>query len=179
MRKQDVMDVFGDEINCIANTQIKNKLVSLLQILPTEFWWISASRRHHPVDERGMCGGLIHAKRTARVAIDLCQAYDLNQSDKDLVIAACLLHDGLNCQQTPNTASHDKLMYEWLAHAAPDDCEWGAIRDYIKRHMGPWGWEHNTGWAYKSCRIMIINTADYIASREWAISIDIWEPIHV
>lgn len=179
----NIIAAYGAEINAIGNTKIKCWLVDTLEMLPEAYWYIPASRGHHPVDERGLSGGLIHAKRTARVAIDLCRSFDMPAYDRDIVIAAALLHDGMNCvqvQRSPYSCTHDELMDQWIdtvTHTIFDDAI-VRVCEYIRIHMGPWGWHHRE-WYNETCYSMVLNIADYIASREWAIGIDIWSPINV
>lgn len=83
-----------DEINLIKDENIKSFVRAVL-FNSEDFWKIPASfsGKHHPPDERGHAGNVIHTKRVVRVAQVLSDSYSLSSEDKDIVYAACLIHD--------------------------------------------------------------------------------------
>lgn len=83
-----------DEIDLISNQQIKLFVRSVLLQAKT-FWKIpsSFSGKYHPVDEHGSGGNVLHTKRVVRVAQVISDSYGLITQEKDVVYAACLLHD--------------------------------------------------------------------------------------
>lgn len=83
-----------DEIELIHDEAIKSFVRSIL--LKSDLFWIipsSFSHKHHPKDEHGEGGNVIHTKRTVRIASTICDSYTLSQEEKDIVLAACLIHD--------------------------------------------------------------------------------------
>lgn len=83
-----------DEINLINDSGIKQFVRSLL-LKQTSFWLIpsSFSGLHHPPDERGASGNVLHTKRVVRVVMLLSNSQDRSTTEKDILIAAALLHD--------------------------------------------------------------------------------------
>lgn len=83
-----------EEIGQIDDEGIKSFVRSLL-LKANTFWEIpsSFSGRYHPPDEHGPGGNVLHTKRVVRVAEVISDSYALSVEEKDLIIAACLLHD--------------------------------------------------------------------------------------
>jgi len=83
-----------EEIDLILDENIKSFVRSIL-FKADIFWEIpsSFSGKHHPMDEHGVGGNVLHTKRSVRVAQVLCDSHALPQEEKDIVIAAILLHD--------------------------------------------------------------------------------------
>jgi len=82
------------EIGLIDDEGIKSFVRSLL-LKASTFWEIpsSFSGRYHPPDEHGPGGNALHTKRVVRVAEVISDSYALSIEERDLIIAACLLHD--------------------------------------------------------------------------------------
>ena len=82
------------EINMIVDESIKSFIRSIL-MRSDMFWEIpsSFSGKYHPGDEHGVGGNVIHTKRVVRIAAYMCESYSLTQEEKDIVFAACLIHD--------------------------------------------------------------------------------------
>jgi hypothetical protein len=83
-----------DEINMIKDHNVKSFIRSVL--LKCNLFWIipsSFSGKYHPSDEHGPGGNVLHTKRVVRAASVLADSYSLSDEDRDLVYAACLLHD--------------------------------------------------------------------------------------
>ena len=83
-----------EEIGSIDDEGIKSFVRSLL-LKASTFWEIpsSFSGRYHPPDEHGPGGNVLHTKRVVRVAEVISDSYALSIEERDLIIAACLLHD--------------------------------------------------------------------------------------
>jgi HD superfamily phosphohydrolase YqeK len=83
-----------EEIELIKDENIKSFVRSIL-LRSEDFWKIPASfsGKWHPPDERAESGNVLHTKRVVRVAKVLSDSYSLSEDDRDIVYAACLLHD--------------------------------------------------------------------------------------
>lgn len=95
LKEEDIiLEPLLEEIDLILDENIKSFVRSILYKADS-FWQIPASfsGKHHPVDEHGVGGNVLHTKRAVRVARILCESYSLLQEEKDMVIAAMLLHD--------------------------------------------------------------------------------------
>ena len=82
------------EIEMISDFSIKSFVKSIL-IRADSFWVIpsSFSGKYHPADEHNKGGNVLHTKRVVRAAKVLSDSYSLTAEERDLVYAACLLHD--------------------------------------------------------------------------------------
>jgi hypothetical protein len=92
--EDSVLQPMLDEINLIQDQSIKSFVRSILLQAKT-FWIIpsSFSGKYHPSDEHNSSGNMLHTKRVVRAAKVLSDSYTLGTSERDLVYAACLLHD--------------------------------------------------------------------------------------
>lgn len=93
-KENEVLFTLLDEINLIVDESIRSFVRSIL-IRNDLFWKIpsSFSGKYHPSDEHGEGGNVLHTKRVVRIASYMSESYSLSQEEKDIVIAACLLHD--------------------------------------------------------------------------------------
>lgn len=83
-----------DEINLISDEAIKLFVRSAL--MKADFFWdipSSFSGKYHPNDERGPGGNVLHTKRVVRIASVMSESYSLSIEERDVVIAAAILHD--------------------------------------------------------------------------------------
>lgn len=81
------------EIGYIKNQSIQYFVRSLL-VKAHEFWFAPADNvEGHPTDEYDVGGMVLHTQRVVRTAMLLSEAYGLEEHEKDLVIAAAILHD--------------------------------------------------------------------------------------
>jgi len=83
-----------EEIDYISDDNIKRGVKSIL-LRADSFWVIpsSFSGKYHPADEHNNGGNLLHTKRVVRAASVISDSYSLSIEEKDIVFAACLLHD--------------------------------------------------------------------------------------
>lgn len=130
----------------------------------------SASGKYHPEYALGDGGLLRHTMAVATVAASIVnlEYLQFNRMDKDLIIAACILHDsykqgptesGVTIRTHPNVAAraiaqHGKETgHEHIANI---------IAGLVLAHMGEWGNQKpgNKGQ-------FIVHLADFIASRKF------------
>lgn len=83
-----------DEINMIDSSNIRSFVRSVL-LQAKMFWSIpsSFSGKYHPTDEHNHGGNVLHTKRVVRASKVISDSYSLSTNERDLVYAACLLHD--------------------------------------------------------------------------------------
>jgi hypothetical protein len=98
-----------EEINLIEDEGILSFVRSIL-LKAGVFWTIpsSFSDKYHSPDEHGAGGNVIHVKRTTRIAHTLCESYTLSTEERDIILAACLLHD-----VTKGIASEDGSTFQY------------------------------------------------------------------
>lgn len=175
-------EIFNKEINYIKNKRIKNSLITMLDKLPDYFYEVPASStgKYHPSFSLGKRGLVRHTKAAVRFAIELFQNESLNNftsDEKDLIIMALTLHDGLKSGLTKSEYTvfeHPILMAEYIKDNKDNleltDEEINFVSDAIITHMGPWtknykGEEVLTPPQTKYQRF--VHMCDYLASRKY------------
>lgn len=94
VKEDDILSPLLEEINLINNEDIKSFIRSIL-LKADMFWEIpsSFSGKYHPKDEHDSGGNVLHTKRVVRIANILADSYSLSEEERDMVLAACLIHD--------------------------------------------------------------------------------------
>jgi HD superfamily phosphohydrolase YqeK len=101
------------EIEMISDEGIRSFVRSIL-IRSNSFWEIpsSFSGKYHPSDEHNVGGNVLHTKRVVRAAKVISDSYSLTNDERDLVYAACLLHDitkGIKSKDDKNSFVYDPM----------------------------------------------------------------------
>lgn len=93
-QENEVLEPLLEEIDMIKDQSVRYFVRSVLLRCDT-FWTIpsSFSGRFHPPDERGEGGNVLHTKRVVRLVSILCESYASEALDRDILIAAAILHD--------------------------------------------------------------------------------------
>jgi len=184
--EDEVLKDLLDEINIIKDDDIKSFVRSVL-VKSASFWEIpsSFSGKYHPPDEHGVGGNMLHTKRVVRVASVMSSSYVLSDEEKDLVIAACLLHDiTKGIKSGEDESFHYDPMHPYTAQSFIERCigndkEYGddsssstlfvqeevvqTIMRLIRCHLGPWSPVPET---YPITYLdYIVHLADNIASK--------------
>jgi hypothetical protein len=120
--KVNVDEVFESELWLIWDAEIREFIATVLAGAPRYFWTIpsSMSGYNHPLDERGDGGRVLHTKRVVRLASEYGNLFGLSRQDKDIIIAAALIHDIV-----VNGTTNEPLPHMWRHH----DVE---LREYLK-----------------------------------------------
>lgn len=175
-------EIFNKEIKYIKNERIKNSLITMLDKLPSYFYEVPASStgKYHPEFSLGKGGLVRHTKAAVRIAIELFMDESLNNftdDEKDLIIMALTLHDGLKSGlvKSEYTAfEHPILVADYIRDNKKDleltDEEINFVCDAIITHMGPWTKN------YKGEEVLsppetkyqrFVHMCDYLASRKF------------
>ena len=117
-----VMEQFGEEINLIEDSIIKNLVVKALMNTPQAFYEEGASStgKYHPAYAQGKGGLVRHEKAAVYFAKNLTslEMYELSQIQKDKIYAALILHDtckrGLTWDKSYTVHDHPLLVRELL-----------------------------------------------------------------
>jgi len=130
-------------VSCIVNDEIRQFTLDMLEAAPVVFWTEKASKNHHPKDERGPQGNLIHTVRVIKLARIMASGCPLDQIVVDVITSAASLHDtgrhGLYGLDEHTVSNHPFLVRE-LARSKGLTCPYIAdILTLIERHMGKWG----------------------------------------
>jgi hypothetical protein len=182
-----VMEQFGEEINLIEDSIIKNLVVKALMNTPQAFYEEGASStgKYHPAYAQGKGGLVRHEKAAVYFAKNLTslEMYELSQIQKDKIYAALILHDtckrGLTWDKSYTVHDHPLLVRELLPIEEMDIYEemyWEEINELISTHMGQWV----TGRGSKTVlpkpqtkEQQLVHLCDYLASRK-EVDVDIF-----
>ena len=94
-------EIFEKEINYIKNERYKKNAEVLIDMLPDYFFKVPASStgKYHPsfaLNEKGL---VRHTKVAVKIAHELlennCIGYNFKDEEKDLILIALMMHDGL------------------------------------------------------------------------------------
>ena len=139
---------FSKEINYIKDDSKKKDLEYLINLLPDYFFIVPASStgKYHP-RYAGTKNGLVkHTKAAVRIAYDLFETVNnFSDNDKDLIIMALVLHDGLKkgIVEEKYTRHDHPLLVSKLIMENANNLKMG-IDDLrkmcmlIESHMGKW-----------------------------------------
>ncbi len=130
-------------IPLIANPEIRDFTKKLLDVVPEVYWTAKASRGHHPEDERGPEGNIIHSERVVKLVRVMSEGCRMVPIDVDIITSAAILHDGcrydLSGTAEYTVPNHPSLIRK-LANNHSIDCAYAVdIFILIERHSGRWG----------------------------------------
>ena len=176
-------DSFKTEINYIRNPKYKNNAEILVELLPDYFFEVPASStgKYHPLFSLGEGGLLRHTKAAVRIAFEFYKDESItdifNQDEKDLMILALMLHDGLKSglvKEEYTRFDHPLLMANFIKDNKDKltltDNEIEFLSNVISSHMGPWTKD------YQGNEVLpkpvnkyqkFVHMCDYLASRKF------------
>ena len=176
-------EVFNTELSFIKDKRIKNSLITMLNKLPDYFYEDPASStgKYHPSFSLGKGGLVRHTKVAVRIAKELLDNPSLNnfnQNEKDLILFALTLHDGLKSGLVKNSQytlfEHPILISNYIKDNMDEleleDDEIDLVCRCVETHMGPWTKN------YKGEDILepptdkyqrFVHMCDYLASRKF------------
>lgn len=138
-RKEELYDL----VNLIADPYIKDFTEHMLEVVPDTFWTAKASLNHHPEDERGDEGNLIHTIRVAKIVRIMAEGCNLTSIELDVLLSGAILHDPCRYDKDGTadyTIPEHPLLVRELAEDYSIECEYSVdIFTLIERHMGKWG----------------------------------------
>ncbi len=145
------INTFTREINYIKEERYRENIKKLISYLPDYFFEIPASStgKYHPRYALGEGGLVRHTKVAVRIAYELLQdesiGYQFKPEEKDIILMALLLHDGLKCgreKERYTRFDHPLLVCEMIESHQNDLSLTGheikALTNMISTHMGPW-----------------------------------------
>jgi 23S rRNA maturation-related 3'-5' exoribonuclease YhaM len=173
---------FEEELKYIKDKRIRENLIIMINKLPEYFFEVPASStgKYHPDFSLGEGGLLRHTKAAVRIAVELFNDSALNnftQNEKDLIIFAITLHDGLKSglQKSEYTLfEHPILMSNYIKENKKDltleNDELNLICRCIETHMGPWTTNYKGEDVLsppKDKYQRFVHMCDYLASRKF------------
>lgn len=171
---------FEKEISYIKDTNKQEDIKYLINLLPDYFFRIPASStgKYHPKFASTNNGLVKHTKVAVRIAYDLFETVNnFTDNDKDLVIMALIMHDGLKkgLVEEKYTRFDHPLLSSALIMKHAKELKMGIdnvrkMCQLIESHMGKW----NTS-KYSSVVLPLpttelarfVHRCDYLASRSY------------
>lgn len=133
------MDMAIDKIKNISLREFVRKVV---KALPDKAWEREASLKYHHEDEHGCGGNMLHERRVAVIGDKLAELCNLSSLDKDLVRAACLLHDatrhGENAMSKYTINTHSKLVRPFIEKTIGESDWTDPVCKLLENHMSNW-----------------------------------------
>lgn len=173
---------FSKELEYINSEKIKRACQEMIKILPDYFFEIPASStgKYHPDYATGEGGLLRHTKAAVRIAHELLEDPSIGlkytSDEKDLMIMALILHDGLKSgleKEKYTRFDHPILMADYIMDNEEKlDLEIPEIEficDVIKTHMGNWTTDYNGVEVLEKSKTKyqnFVHMCDYLASRK-------------
>ena len=177
-------EIFKTELNYIKNDRIKRSAEKFLDLLPDYFFTIAASStgKYHPSFSLGEKGLVRHTKVAVRIAYELLITETFGQvfteHEKDLIIMALVLHDGVKCgipESKFTRADHpllvSKLIMENKDKLKIDIDDIRLLCSLIESHMGQWNKDNYTNKEILPKPVTklqrFVHMCDYLASRKF------------
>jgi len=147
----DKIKIFEKELDYINNKLYRKSAEKLIDLLPDYFFTVPASStgKYHPKFSLGEGGLLRHTKAAVRIAKELFNDESISSSysdnEKDLMIIALLVHDGLKSGLVKSDYTkfeHPILICNYIKEHKEEldftDKEIDFLVHVISSHMGPW-----------------------------------------
>lgn len=171
---------FKQELNYIKSESKRKDLEYLINLLPEYFFTIPASStgKYHPKFASTNNGLVKHTKAAVRIAYDLFETVNnFTDDDKDLIIMALVMHDGLKKgyeEETYTRFDHPLLVSELIMkHANELEMDIDDVRKMctlIESHMGKWNKSNYSKVELPIPKTEIqrfVHRCDYLASRNY------------
>lgn len=179
MENSEKFKYFEEELAIIQDSNIRDFTKKVMARCPDyafEDCPSSSTGKHHPTDELGPDGNVIHTKKVIKFAQHLCRAYQL-ENIMDGIIAACILHDLTKRGLTRGKYTikhHARMMAQIVLDVYADLDRYPMnpetarfISDCIKYHYGPWTEDTINKPMYRfTIPETIVYLSDYLASRK-------------
>ena len=177
------VDYFKKEYNCIKNAEYRENLKKLVSMLPDYFFKVAASStgKYHPEFTLGDAGLVRHSKAAFKIGYELLNNNTIgnvfNESEKDLMLCALLVHDGLKhgvIESKYTVFDHPILMANFIRENKPEftwnDKEIEFIASVIETHMGEWTLDYQGNEVLKKPSNKyqkFVHMCDFLASRKF------------
>ena len=181
----DKTRVFAKELLLIEDKDIRETTEKIITELPDYYFRTAASStgKYHPKYALGDGGLVRHTKAAVKICADLLSLdYNQNkftQEERDLMIAALILHDGMKhgLEGSKYTvADHPVVMADYIRENHYGDfpeSQLVTITDAIAAHMGQWNTDYKTGeeiMPKPTTELQyFVHMCDYLASRRYLI----------
>ena len=184
MTKNDKIKTFNNEYLYISNSDLREDAKYLVSNLPDYFFEVDASStgKYHPKYAAGEGGLSRHVKSACKFAYELLSnpiiGKPYSERDKDLIIIALLIHDGLKYgkkeKEKYTRFDHPILASEYVKDnkdklkMTEEDIE--KVSNSVASHMGPWNTNQYSEVVLPIPRAPMekfVHMCDYLASRRF------------
>lgn len=178
----DKIGYFNKEYTYIKNDKKREDLKYLVSNLPDYFFEIPASStgKYHPEFASSKNGLVKHTKVAVRIAKELLDNPGLcsfTDDEKDIIIMALVLHDGLkkgNPEEKYTRFDHPLLISEYIKEnrkkLSLSDDEIKLITSVVSSHMGIWNKDFNDNEVLpkpKDKYQRFVHMCDYLSSKKF------------
>ena len=178
------INYFRKEISYVKDSKKRKDLRILIGLLPDYFFEIPASStgKYHPEFASGEGGLVRHSKVAVRIAHELLEnntiGWKFTDEDKDLIIMALTLHDGLKCGLEPSKYTkfeHPLLVSKYIMEnkdkiSMPID-DLRKMCSLIESHMREWNYDNVKKKEVlpkpRTAEQRFVHMCDYLASRKF------------
>lgn len=176
-------ETFKKELNYIKNAKYKEEAKKLIELLPDYFFEIPASStgKYHPNFAQGEGGLVRHTKVAVRMCYELANnnsiGYSFTSDEKDLMIIALIMHDGLKSglpKEKYTRVDHPilaaNLIRENKENLKLTNGEIEFIAQAIETHMGEWNKDFNGNEVLplpKNKYQRFVHMCDFLASKKF------------
>lgn len=178
----DKVAKLSTELGYIKNTRIRKACEEMVKILPDYFFEVPAAStgKYHPAYASGEGGLLRHTKGAVRIAVeilsDVCTGDKYTEDEKDMMIMALILHDGLKSgmpKEKYTRFDHPLLMADYIMDNEEvlglevEEIEF--ICDAIKTHMGSFTTDYHGVEVLERPKTKyqnFVHLCDFLASRK-------------
>lgn len=171
------VDIFTEELSYIQDEEKREITKDLIRQLPDYFFTIPASStgKYHPSYALSEGGLVRHTKAAVRIAIDLLRLdmFSGLSKNKDEIIAALLLHDGMKNGAGGNwsVADHPLIVSNFIMNELNGSEFAYQLCDLISTHMGQFNTDYKTGEEIlpkpSNKAQAFVHLCDYLASRKY------------
>ena len=174
--------MFERELEYIKDNNIRESAEYMINILPDYFFEIPASStgKYHPTFASSTSGLVKHTKVAVRIAYELLNNSVINKftdREKDLIIMAIILHDGLKSginKEKYTRFDHPLLISEYIkdnkVNLKLTDDDIKELSKMISAHMGPWNTDYNGNEILplpKNAKERFVHMCDYLSSKKF------------
>ena len=185
MKESDKIKVFEKEFLYIKNADLVSDAKYLVSKLPDYFFEVDASStgKYHPKYAAGPGGLSRHVKSACKFAYELLSnpiiGKPYTDRDKDLIIIALLIHDGVKYGDKYKKGDYTKFEHPLLAaefarsnkdNLKMSDEELDKMSKAVASHMGPWNTNQYSEYELPVPKAPIekfVHMCDYLASRRF------------
>lgn len=182
------IDEFAKELEMISSIRIRTVVEIALCFVAPAFFEVetTSSGKYHPLYAHGRRGLLRHTRAAVNIAYELMESevFNLSQEDKDIAIAALILHDtckrGVKFEANNTLHTHPVLLPQLIPDGtfySTDNEVWKSICDVVSTHMGKWTTSQHDAAVLPKPQTELqkfVSMADYLASRKMFEVMNIW-----